>query len=98
MFVLYIGGEDFTPSVSSVTLQVGETAVCTHLTLNPDSLVEGNESFYLAFSNNDIILNGGLGLHVWIVIDDSTGMWPICLFFLISCAYLKFLYSFRNRF
>ena len=85
MFVLYIGGEDFTSSVSSVTLQVGEPAVCSHLTLNPDSLVEGNESFFLAFTNKDIILNGGLGLQVLIVIDDSTGMWPMCFCFFFLC-------------
>ena len=75
-----IGGEDFTSSVSSVTLQVGETAICSYLTLNPDSLVEGNESFYLAFTNNDIILNGGLGLQVLIMIYDSTGRWPMYSF------------------
>ena len=97
-FLYYIEGEDFTSSVSSVTLRAGETAVCSHLNLNPDSLVEGNESLYLAFTNNDIILNGGLGLHILIGIDDSTGSYVANVFFLISFAYLKFLYSFRNRF
>ena len=94
LFVPYIGGEDFTSSVSSVTLRVGESIVCLNLTLNPDSLVEGDENYYLIFTNNnpDIILNKGFEnnrLNTSIQIEDSTGMRPMSLYFMCTNNYVN---------
>ena len=88
IFLYHIGGEDFTSSVSSVTLRDGESTVCLNLTLNPDSLVEGDENHYLIFTNNnpDIILNKGFEnnrLNTSIQIEDSTGMRPMSLYFML---------------
>ena len=72
---LYIGGEDYTPSLFNVLLEANTRKVCTNLSLDQDSLVEGTESYYLNLTNNDtgIIINRDVAVQIRIVIQDSTG-------------------------
>ena len=68
----YLGGNDFTSSLFNITLEAETRKVRTNLSLDQDSLVEGN---YLNLTNNDpfIILNGDKTVETQIAIEDNTG-------------------------
>ena len=75
MKIICLGGEDFTSSLFNVLFEANTRKVCTNLSLDQDSLVEGTESYYLNLTNNDtgIIINRDVAVQTRIVIQDSTG-------------------------
>ena len=62
----------------SMTLQKDKTTVCVYIKFTNNSVVEGNQMFYLVFTNGDphIILNGASSnktIQTQVTIKDSTG-------------------------
>ena len=65
----------------SVLLQMDKTTVCMYIKFTNNSVVEGNQMFYLVFTNGDpdIILNGASSnknIQTQVTIKDSTGKSP----------------------